>query len=75
MIKEQMDAIWRAPGVQNAGHLNLWARNWRGDWQAKKAPGESRHGIKRCYAAPGVTCQNGMRDTRKDTGYEHGIHN
>jgi hypothetical protein len=26
MTKEQMDAIWNAPGVQNAGHLNLWAR-------------------------------------------------
>ena len=27
MTKEQMDAIWRAPGVQNAGHLNLWSRD------------------------------------------------
>jgi len=36
MTKEQLDAIWRAPGVQNAGHLNLWARDRRGDWQAKQ---------------------------------------
>ena len=35
MTKEQMDAIWNAPGVQNAGHLNLWSRDWRGDWHAK----------------------------------------
>lgn len=40
MTKEQLDAIWRAPGVQNAGHLNLWARDGRGDWQAK--PGARR---------------------------------
>jgi len=24
MTKEQMDAIWRAPGVAQAGHLTLW---------------------------------------------------
>ena len=36
MTKEQLDAIWNAPGVLNAGHLNLWARDWRGDWHAKE---------------------------------------
>jgi hypothetical protein len=36
MTKEQMDAIWNAPGVRNAGHLNLWSRDWRGDWHAKE---------------------------------------
>ena len=36
MTKEQMDAIWNAPGVLNAGHLNLWACDWRGDWHAKQ---------------------------------------
>jgi len=24
MTKEQMDAIWRAPGVAQAGHLTAW---------------------------------------------------
>ena len=36
MTKEQMDAIWRAPGVQNAGHLNLWTRDEYGNWHAKQ---------------------------------------
>ena len=40
MTKEQMDAIWRAPGVQNAGHLNLWARDEHGRPYAK--PGAQR---------------------------------
>jgi hypothetical protein len=40
MTKEQMDAVWRSRGVQNAGHLNLWTRDWRGDWHAK--PGARR---------------------------------
>ena len=30
MTKEQLDAIWNAPGVQNAGHLNLWSRDEHG---------------------------------------------
>ena len=36
MTKEQMDAIWRAPGVQNAGHLNLWTRDEHGRPYAKQ---------------------------------------
>jgi hypothetical protein len=39
MTKEQMDAIWNAPGVQNAGHLNIWYFAGR-DWRAK--PGRER---------------------------------
>jgi hypothetical protein len=34
MTKEEMDAIWRAPGVQNAGHLNIWFEG-RWGWAAK----------------------------------------
>lgn len=40
MNKGQMDAIWNAPGVQNAGHLNLWARDEHGRPYAK--PGARR---------------------------------
>lgn len=36
MTKEQLNAIWNAPGVQNAGHLNLWARDCHGAWHAKE---------------------------------------
>ena len=36
MTKDQMDAIWRAPGVQNAGYLNLWTRDCHGGWHAKE---------------------------------------
>ena len=40
MTKEQMQAIWSAPGVQNAGHLNLWSRDEHGRPYAK--PGARR---------------------------------
>jgi hypothetical protein len=40
MMKDQLDAIWRAPGVQNAGHLNLWTRDEHGRPYAK--PGARR---------------------------------
>ena len=36
MTKELMDLIWNQPGVQNAGHLNLWAQDQHGDWRAKQ---------------------------------------
>ncbi len=39
MTKEQMAAIWNAPGVQNAGHLNIWYIA-KGEWKAK--PGRER---------------------------------
>jgi hypothetical protein len=66
MTKEEMEAIWNAPGVQNAGHLNLWVRDWRGDWHAK--PGARR--VPAWDKVTDTTSQNGMRDTRKVTGHE-----
>ena len=67
MTKEQMDAIWRAPGVQNAGYLNLWARDWRGDWHA-------REGARRTPAWDKALLKRARRDLPKwHEGFKKGF--
>ena len=66
MTKEEMQAIWSAPGVQNAGHLNLWARDWRGDWHAKE-------GARRVPAWDKALLRRARRDLPKwHEGYKKG---